>query len=212
MATFHTLENLFWLITSPVFGTEKDSPQQDYMDNLKNDFLSQYRGYPFGIGNDDFDDDINVATVVLGLLSPGHVFLDDVWKWGWDKITMAEQGKFRPDNTPDELVKFFVKNKIEKPIQEAFIKALNSNNVQEGKKILEDAIESGKKGVEKTKEKATEVVTDIADSEAGFRAWCLRERKTPREVEPYNPDTHFAYTNDGKKWFYDNGTFNPKPE
>ena len=179
MATFHTLENLFLLMTSPIFGIEKGTLKKDYMDNIKNDFLSQYRGYPFGIGNDDFDDDINVATVVIGLLSPGHVFLDDVAKWVGNKLDSAERGELRPDATPAEVVRLFVKYKISKPLQEKLREAVKSKTVKEAEQIIKDATESVSSNAEKAKETIDNTVEKVKEK--------IQEISIVNDIKPAAP-------------------------
>jgi hypothetical protein len=58
----------------------------------------------------------------------------------------------------------------------------------------------------------TQVVTNIVDGEQGFRAWCKLNNKTPKEPKPYDPNSGFATTNDGKQWYYENGTFKPNQQ
>jgi hypothetical protein len=163
MAAFHTLQNVVLLMTSPIFGIEKDTIEKDYMDNLKNDFLSQYQGYPLGIGNDDFDDDINAATIAIGAIAPGHIFLDDVAKWIGGKLDKAERGELRPEATPAELARLFVKYKISKPIQQKLTEAANSKTVQEAEEIIKNATETVNNTVDKVKEKTDNTIEKVKE-------------------------------------------------
>jgi hypothetical protein len=79
-------------------------------------------------------------------------------------------------------------------------------------KQKQDALNKAKNTVDKVKEKSTEVVTNIVDGEPGFRAWCKLNNKTPKEPKPYDTNSGFATTNDGKQWYYEDGTFKPNQQ
>ena len=138
IAAWNVLQNLYYLFFTPDKGEEKGTVEADVLDELGDAFLSQYQGYPFGFGDKN---DINTLTVVLGLLSPGHFFLDDVWNWVGGKGDEAEEGKLRPNMTPQELINLYIKHKIPEALQEKLSEAVKSKSVVEAEKIIKDALE-----------------------------------------------------------------------
>jgi hypothetical protein len=198
MSTYHTIQNLYFLKFSVSSGEEKNKVKKDYMDNLEKDMLSQYKGYPLGFGNDD---DVNVATIAWGLLAPGHYFLYDVMKMFEGRLDKIERGEDRPKNTPPELMRVFVKNKITKPVQDGLYDAMNSKTMKEAETAITGIIDSTKNTVnnivDKGKEKATEVVDKIGDTEPGFKLWC-KNQKPPLDYVSFIEG--IGTTSDNRKW------------
>jgi flagellar hook-basal body complex protein FliE len=87
---------------------------------------------------------------------------------------------FNPDaeNLTQEMTRLYrgikdeAKNSDEsKKIEDAFKDVKNTVN---------KTVDKSKELLDKGKEKATEVVTNIVDGEQGFRAWCKLNNKTPK--------------------------------
>ena len=163
MATWHTLENMFLLATSKWFGDEKGTPEKDFTDNLKNDFLSQYTGYPLGLGNND---DINAATIAIGFLAPGHIFLDDIVNWAGIKLNQLERGELRPENTPKEVFKI-----LTKPVTEKFIQAVNSPTAKEAETAITGIIKDTKNKVNNVVDKSEELLDKGKESVQSYSVY-----------------------------------------
>lgn len=137
MAGVDTLYNLLLLGFTPVSGVPRETIWNDYLTNLNNDFLNQYKGMR-GLYDED---EINLLTVVYGLL-PGHAYGVDFGEWLVGLLNKTEEGKSRPkENIPQQLKDVFEKNKIPKNVQDSMITAIqNAPSADEAAKMVENSI------------------------------------------------------------------------
>jgi hypothetical protein len=170
MATVHMVYNFWQLVKSPFSGVERGDIYNDFMINLENDFLNQYKGMR-GVYEED---EMNLLTIAWGLLSPGHIIGIDVWNWLVEITGSVERGEQRPTaEIPQQLQDAFEKYKIPQSTQDSMLNAIqNAPTADSAGKMVEDFYKKTVKPV------VAPVVDKIANTEAGFKAFCLKNNYT----------------------------------
>ena len=135
IATAQMFRNMLFLSTTAEEGTEHGTVENSWWSNFIRTLKEQYSGYPF-YGGDDF----NAITAILGLLSPGHFFLDDIIRYMVGEGDEIEQGKKRPEATPQQLLDLYKKYNIPEELREQIRIASESKTAEEAERIIQDAI------------------------------------------------------------------------
>ena len=193
-ATVHTIYNLLLLGFTSALGIERGTTWNDFVTNLEDDFLDQYKGLR-GVYDED---EMNLATIAWGLL-PGHMYGADFVSWLKEKADAAEKGELRPDeDIPEKLQKILDNNNIPKNVQETLKKEIQTApSEEEAEKMVNDAIKKSKEGL-----------TKIENSELGFKVfikttWIENGKSQLHGNETYTKSGDiYTITQDGQPYNY----------
>ena len=183
MAAVHTIYNLLLLTFTPVSGVPRETLWNDYITNLQDDFLQQYK-WRDGSEPDFF-------SIAWGLLSPGHMIGRDIWNWIMDFTGRAERGDAR---IPQDLKDAFEKYNIPKNEQDIMINAIkNAQTAEEAERIVADSLKG---------------ISDISQ----FQKWVKKEWDTDYTgTEKFDKEGEYYTVNDGVIIYYykknSDGTF-----
>jgi hypothetical protein len=161
IAVVQTIYNFLLLSFTPISGVPRETVWNDYITNLNNTFLNQYK---FKNG-----DEPNLLSIAYGLLTPGHFIGLDVWNWFAGFSGRVERGEARPNkDIPQRLLDVFKQYKIPQTAQDSMLNVLkNASSAEEAKNMIDDFYEKNAKPV------VTPIVDRITKSTSGFKAFCL---------------------------------------
>jgi hypothetical protein len=140
MALVHTVHNFLQLLISPISGVPRETVWNDYLTNLNNDFLNQYKGMT-GIYEED---EMNLLTIAYGLLSPGHFLASDVIDWIKEITGKVERGEQRPTTEiPQQLRDAFERNNITQDTQDSMLNAIqNAPTADSAARMVQDSMQN----------------------------------------------------------------------
>jgi hypothetical protein len=140
MALVDTVYNFLLLAATPISGVPRETVWNDYITNLNNDFLSQYKGLPF-----IYDEaEMNLLTIAYGLLSPGHFLADDVIGWIAEITGKVERGEQRPTiEIPQQLRDALERNNITQDAQDSMLNAIqNAPTADSAARMVQDSMQN----------------------------------------------------------------------
>jgi len=140
MALVNTVYNFLLLAVTPISGVPRETLWNDYITNLQDDFLDNYKGLPF-----IYDEaEMNLLTIAYGLLSPGHFLAGDVIDWIAEITGKVERGEQRPTiEIPQQLRDAFERNNITQDTQDSMLNAIqNAPTADSAARMVQDSMQN----------------------------------------------------------------------
>jgi len=140
MALVHTVYNYLLLAVTPISGVPRETVWNDYITNLQDDFLDNYKGLPF-----IYDEaEMNLLTIAYGLIAPGHFVASDVIDWIAEITGKVERGEQRPTTEiPQQLRDVFERNNITQDTQDSMLNAIqNAPTADSAARMVQDSIQN----------------------------------------------------------------------
>ena len=137
MALVNTVYNFLLLAVTPISGVPRETLWNDYITNLQDDFLDNYKGLPF-----IYDEaEMNLLTIAYGLLSPGHFLAGDVIDW---IAEITGKGEQRPTiEIPQQLRDAFERNNITQDTQDSMLNAIqNAPTADSAARMVQDSMQN----------------------------------------------------------------------
>ena len=140
MALVDTVYNFLLLAVTPISGVPRETLWNDYITNLQDDFLDNYKGLPF-----IYDEaEMNLLTIAYGLIAPGHFLASDVIDWIKEITGKVERGEQRPTTEiPQQLRDAFERNNITQDTQDSMLNAIqNAPTADSAARMVQDSMQN----------------------------------------------------------------------